>query len=129
MTLSEIFVIALSLAMDALAVSTSNGLALRRVNLKHAFIFGLYFGCFQFIMPLIGYFGGSLFSSFIEMIDHWIAFILLALIGGKMILDTFGTEDGEVAAYDEAQVLAPKNMIMLAVATSIDALAVVSALH
>lgn len=124
MSLWEIFVIAVSLAMDALAVSTSNGLALRRVTLKHAVIFGLYFGVFQFIMPLIGYFCGSIFSDYIEMIDHWVAFGLLSLIGGKMVIDTFGGEDGELVVYDEKKVLAPANMIMLAVATSIDALAV-----
>ncbi len=124
MRIWEIFVIAVSLAMDALAVSTSNGLAMKKATAKHAFIFGLYFGIFQFMMPLIGFFGGSIFIDFIEKIDHWIAFILLAIIGGKMIADTFGSDEDEVIAFDEEKILAPKNMVMLAIATSIDALAV-----
>ncbi len=124
MSIWEIFVIAVSLAMDALAVATTNGLVLKNVNFKHACIFGLYFGGFQFAMPVIGYFCGSLFSKYITMVDHWIAFGLLSLIGGKMLWDSFQSEDGEPVLYEESKILAPKNMTMLAVATSIDALAV-----
>ncbi|MBQ9604700.1 MAG: manganese efflux pump [Firmicutes bacterium] len=124
MSLWEIFVIAVSLAMDALAVATTNGLVLKKVSFKHACIFGLYFGGFQFAMPLIGYFCGSIFSEYIAMIDHWIAFGLLSIIGGKMLWDSLQADEDEALLYDESKILAPKNMTMLAVATSIDALAV-----
>lgn len=124
MNILEIFVIAVSLAMDALAVATTNGLVLKRVTFKHACIFGLYFGGFQFAMPVIGYFFGSLFSRYIAMVDHWIAFFLLSVIGGKMLWDSFQTDEDEVLLYDESKILHPRNMTMLAIATSIDALAV-----
>lgn len=124
MSIWEIFVVAVSLAMDALAVSTSNGLALKNANFKHATVFGLYFGGFQFGMPVIGYFCGKWFSVYIEAIDHWIAFALLGIIGGKMLWDSFHADDEETAESTEEKIMAPANMIMLAVATSIDALAV-----
>ena len=78
MSLFEIFIIAVSLAMDALAVSASNGLALKNARVKHACIFGLYFGGFQFLMPVIGFLCGIGFGGYIEMVDHWIAFGLLS---------------------------------------------------
>ncbi|MCD8090249.1 MAG: manganese efflux pump MntP family protein [Clostridiales bacterium] len=118
------FLIALSLAMDAFAVSVSNGLALTKIKPKHGIIHGLYFGVFQFMMPLIGYLGASFFKGYIESIDHWIAFILLVIIGANMIRETFGEEEEETAEKTEEKMLAPGHMVMLAVATSIDALAV-----
>ncbi len=126
MSLFEIFIIAVSLAMDALAVSASNGLALKNAKVKHACIFGLYFGGFQFLMPVIGFFCGIGFGNYIEMVDHWIAFGLLSVIGGKMIYDSFqsDSDDEEAPQLDEKKIMSPQNMIMLAVATSIDALAV-----
>ena len=125
MSLIEIFVIALSLAMDALAVSASNGLALKKANAGHAVVFGLYFGGFQFIMPVIGYFCGLGFGSYIEMIDHWVAFGLLSVIGGKMIWDSRQPDSDEKdEVLDEKRIMSAKNLVMLAIATSIDALAV-----
>ncbi|MCD7905293.1 MAG: manganese efflux pump MntP family protein [Clostridiales bacterium] len=118
----EIFLIAVSLAMDAFAVSVTDGLALEKIKPKHGLVHGLYFGAFQFMMPLIGYLGANIFKGYIESIDHWIAFILLLIIGGNMIRETF-TEDEEEANMEE-KMFAPGHMIMLAVATSIDALAV-----
>lgn len=117
----EIFLIAVSLAMDAFAVSVSDGLALKKIEPKHGAIHGLYFGVFQFLMPLIGYFGANIFKGYIESIDHWIAFILLLIIGGNMIRETF---DDENLTSSEEKMFEVKHMVLLAVATSIDALAV-----
>ena len=124
MSLFEIFIVAVSLAMDAMAVSASSGLALKRAGLKHACMFGCYFGAFQFIMPLIGFFCGIGFGGYIEKIDHWVAFGLLSLIGGKMIYDSFHEGEEETENRDEEKITSPKNMVLMAVATSIDALAV-----
>ncbi|MBQ9518736.1 MAG: manganese efflux pump [Firmicutes bacterium] len=126
MSLFEIFVIAVSLAMDAMAVSASNGLALKKAGIKHACIFGLYFGGFQCLMPIIGFFCGIGFGGYIEMIDHWIAFGLLSVIGGKMIYESLKNDDDgeENIRSDEEKIMSPQNLVMLAVATSIDALAV-----
>lgn len=122
MNILELFFIAVSLAMDAFAVSVSNGLMLPKIRIWHAVIFGLFFGVFQFIMPLAGYILASSFSTYIEAFDHWIAFILLAIIGGNMIKESFS--DDENAADVQANIMSFKNLTMLAVATSIDALAV-----
>lgn len=119
---TEIFLIAVSLAMDAFAVSVSNGLALEDIKPVHGLMHGAYFGFFQFLMPLIGFMGAGLFRGYIERADHWIAFILLALIGGNMIKESFDEEDEDESRTD--RLLAPGHMIMLAIATSIDALAV-----
>lgn len=121
---TEIFLIALSLAMDAFAVSVSNGLALNKIKPVHGIIHGAYFGFFQFMMPLIGYMGANIFKGSIERIDHWIAFILLVLIGGNMIRETFCDEEENKDDKNNEKLLAPAHMLMLAVATSIDALAV-----
>lgn len=123
MNFFAVFLIAISLAMDAFAVSISNGLALSKVKPMHAVKFGLFFGIFQFIMPLIGYLCSKNFSGAIEEFDHWIAFILLVLIGGKMFIETFKNDDISVANKDEV-ILSFKNLTVLAIATSIDALAV-----
>ncbi len=122
MSFIELLFIAVSLAMDAFAVSVSNGLLLPKIRIRHAVTFGAFFGVFQFIMPLIGYFLASSFSSYITAFDHWIAFILLALIGGNMIKESFsGDEDTEAV---QANIMSVKNLTILAIATSIDALAV-----
>jgi manganese efflux pump family protein len=115
----ELFLIAIGVSMDAFAVSVGKGLSVPEAKPKHALTVGLYFGGFQAVMPLIGYFLGMGFGSFISSYDHWIAFALLALIGVKMIKESRGvSEEGLDACFDF------KAMLPLAVATSIDALAV-----
>lgn len=114
----ELFMVAVGLAMDAFAVSICKGLSLGKIKLKHMAIAGLWFGGFQAIMPTIGYLVGSLFADKIKAIDHWIAFVLLAIIGVSMIKESFEEDDEMDACMD------PKCMFILAVATSIDALAV-----
>ena len=118
MGLVELFLIAVGLSMDAFAVSICKGLSLGKIKFKHMVIAGLWFGGFQGLMPAIGYLVGSLFADKITAIDHWIAFLLLAFIGGSMIKESFEEEE-ELDACME-----PKCMFILAVATSIDALAV-----
>lgn len=118
MSLVELFVIAVGLSMDAFAVSICKGLSVRKLEQKHCLLAGLYFGGFQAAMPLIGYLLGIRFQQMITSIDHWIAFILLGLIGGNMV-----KESGEQGAHlDDSFDM--KTMFLLAVATSIDALAV-----
>lgn len=119
MTLFEIILIALGLAMDALAVSICKGLSMRSFNLKNSLIIGSYFGIFQALMPLLGYLLGTTFSELVVSIDHWIAFILLSIIGLKMINDSLKSENN-----DKNDKLDMKTMIGLAIATSIDALAI-----
>ena len=114
----ELFLIAVGLSMDAFAVSVCKGLSTRRIKWKHYFIIGAWFGGFQALMPTIGYFVGVNFRGAIESVDHWIAFILLAIIGGNMIRESRGEEECVGARFDV------KEMTALAVATSIDALAV-----
>lgn len=121
MSFFELLIIAISLAMDAFAVAVSNGLMLPKIRIRHALVFGLFFGVFQFLMPLIGYFLASRFSTYIQSFDHWIAFILLSIIGGNMIKESFSDEDDEDV---QANIMSVKNLTMLAIATSIDALAV-----
>lgn len=115
-----IFLIAVSLAMDAFAVSISNGVSVKGFGKSHAIKQGLYFGVFQFLMPLIGWVLGSSVKSYIEAVDHWIAFGLLAIIGVNMIRESLSEEDDE----EEATELSPKVLVLQAIATSIDALAV-----
>lgn len=114
----ELFVLAVGLSMDAFAVSICKGLSLGKIKVKHMCIAGMWFGGFQALMPLIGYFLGSLFADMITKYDHWIAFILLLFIGGNMIKEAVGDEEHVNASMDV------KGMFILAVATSIDALAV-----
>lgn len=118
MSLIELFILAVGLSMDAFAVSICKGLSLRKIKAKHMCIAGLWFGGFQALMPIIGYFLGSFFSEMIEQYDHWVAFILLAIIGGNMIKESFGKDENVDSAMDF------KSMLLLAIATSIDALAV-----
>ncbi|MEA4955477.1 MAG: manganese efflux pump MntP family protein [Pseudoflavonifractor sp.] len=115
----EIFLIAVSLAMDAFAVSISTGIAVPGFGPRQAARIGAWCGFFQFAMPLIGWFLGSSVRSYIEAVDHWIAFALLALIGGHMIRDAL-SGGGEEAVTD----LSTRRLFFLALATSIDALAV-----
>lgn len=120
MGLIEIILIAISLAMDAFAVSICKGLSMKKMDWKKAVIIALYFGIFQAGMPIIGYFLGVGFEESIKFIDHWIAFILLAVIGGNMIKEALSKEDDD-EIDDKVDF---KTMIVLAIATSIDALAV-----
>ena len=115
----EILMIGVGLAMDAFAVSVCKGLSVRQVTWKHVLIPAVYFGVFQGLMPLVGWLLGIQFQSLITSIDHWIAFILLLLIGANMIREAMGEEEGET--NDSFSFLI---MVTLAVATSIDALAV-----
>jgi putative Mn2+ efflux pump MntP len=118
MSLLDLFILAIGLSMDAMAVAICKGLSVQKLKFRHAIITGLYFGGFQAGMPLIGYFLGRQFSTYIESIDHWIAFVLLALIGGNMIKESFGQAEECNCSF------CPKAMIPMAIATSIDALAV-----
>lgn len=127
MGLLETFLIGVGLSMDAFAVAVCKGLGMKRVNWRHAFIIALFFGGFQAFMPFLGWALGTQFASFITPIDHWIAFGLLAFIGGKMLLDAFKGEgecDESCGCGDVEPALDMKELVMLAVATSIDALAV-----
>ena len=118
MTLIELFILAVGLSMDAMAVAICKGLSVQRLKLRHAVTVGLYFGGFQAAMPLIGYFLGRQFQTYIERFDHWIAFVLLGLIGANMIKESFGKAEACDCSF------CPKAMLPMAVATSIDALAV-----
>ena len=115
-------ILAIGLAMDAFAVSMCKGLAVKKLAWKHMVITGLYFGIFQAIMPTIGYFLGTSFKQYISSVDHWVAFILLGIIGGKMIYESFHGDDDECECCDSKLDL--KELTALAIATSIDALAV-----
>ena len=119
MSFIELFILAVGLSMDAFAVSVCKGLAVQRVTLRECSLAGVWFGGFQALMPTIGYFLGRYFTRYIESLDHWVAFILLAVIGGNMIRESFGEEE-ECSSGS----MAPREMFLLAVATSIDALAV-----
>ena len=119
MGLIELFLIAVGLSMDAFAVSVCKGLAMPKCTFKKAAIVGLWFGGFQALMPAIGYVLGAQFQEAIASIDHWIAFVLLALIGGNMIHEALDNDEEEADAS-----LDVKTMFLLAVATSIDALAI-----
>lgn len=124
MSLIELFVLAVGLSMDAFAVSVCKGLSMKKITLKNSVIVGLYFGGFQAGMPLIGYFLGLQFKDYIMSVDHWIAFILLGYLGLKMIQEALSKDDDIEAIQSEKEMLSFKNMSVLAIATSIDALAV-----
>lgn len=119
MGILELFILAVGLSMDAFAVSICKGLSLGKINRRHMCIAGVWFGGFQALMPLIGYFLGSRFSELVTKYDHWIAFVLLAIIGGNMIKEALAKDDEKLDSS-----MSFKSMLLLAVATSIDALAV-----
>lgn len=138
MSILSIVLTGFGLAMDAFAVSVAKGITLTRVKAKDALKVALFFGGFQALMPLIGWGAGRYFADYIKALDHWIAFILLSFIGGKMIFEAFKEEKAEVAVSMEIsknkerefanikrkEELSAKNLTVLAIATSIDALAV-----
>ncbi len=115
----EILLISIGLAMDAFAVSVCKGLAMKKMSWKKAIIIGLYFGIFQAVMPVIGYFLGTTFERFITNVDHWVAFILLVGIGINMVKEAFDKESEN--RNDNVDV---KTMLVLSIVTSIDALAI-----
>ncbi len=119
MSLLTLFLTAVGLSMDAFAVSICKGLAMKKLSVKKALIIGLWFGGFQAGMPAIGYLLGTSFEKYVTSIDHWIAFVLLAIIGFNMIKEALSKDEEE--ADDSTDV---RTMFLLAVATSIDALAV-----
>lgn len=120
MSTAEIFLIALALAVDAVAVALAAGVTLPRVGLRHTFRLSWHFGLFQAGMNIIGWAGGLTVRSYIEALDHWIAFGLLAFVGVHMIIEALGGEDGE----EKADPTRGRMLVMLSVATSIDSLAV-----
>ena len=115
----ELFILAVGLSMDAFAVAVCKGLAMRRVSLRQAAWVGLWFGGFQFLMPLLGFLLANSFAQAIASFDHWIAFLLLAVIGGNMVREALSAGEEEVSGD-----LSVRAMFLLAIATSIDALAV-----
>ena len=120
MSFLMLFITAVGLSMDAFAVAMCKGLCLHKIKFRHMLTVGIFFGVFQGLMPLIGYFLAINFASQIKTFDHWVAFGLLAFLGVKMIIDAFKDEEeeGETCSLDK------KNMVVLSLATSIDALAV-----
>lgn len=119
MEIVEIFLLGIGLSMDAFAVSVCKGVSVSQLKVKHALLVGIYFGGFQALMPFIGYLLGSQFQGIIEAVDHWVAFGLLLLIGLNMIREAISEGEGDTNAS-----FALQTMLVLAVATSIDALAV-----
>ena len=120
----ELALIGVGLSMDAFAVSICKGLSMRKVDKKYMLVLAAFFGGFQALMPTLGWFLGSQFQTYITAIDHWIAFILLTLIGGKMILDVIKEKgENEEVCPDDSVRIDLKEFFLLAVATSIDALA------
>ena len=120
----ELFILAVGLSMDAFAVSVCKGLSVKKLRPKHMLIAGLYFGGFQALMPAIGYFLGVQFREYITSVDHWIAFLLLGIIGFNMIRESREKEEEAEVCPGNGNPFAVKEMLLLAVATSIDALAV-----
>ena len=119
MNIFDLILLAVGVSMDAFAVSIAKGLATQRLRPRHYTSVALWFGGFQALMPVIGYFVGANFASIVESFDHWIAFVLLAVIGGKMLYDTFTGDDDEEGTGADFRF---KTMLVLAIATSIDAL-------
>ena len=121
MGIAELLLLAVGLSMDAFAVSICKGLSMKRATVKAQAVCGVWFGGFQALMPLIGFFLGTLFAQAIESFDHWMAFLLLGFIGFNMLKEAFGKEDAcELRDAD----LSFKTMLVMAIATSVDALAV-----
>ena len=124
MGFGELFLLAVGLSMDAFTVSVCKGLCMKKATLKSQAICGAWFGGFQGLMPLIGFFLGTLFAESIQAFDHWVAFGLLALIGANMLKEAFSEETVDSCDIDGEADLSFKSMFVMAVATSIDALAV-----
>lgn len=122
MGIGELLLLAVGVSMDAFAVSICKGLAMKKATLKASMTCGLWFGGFQALMPTIGFFLGTLFAAAIQAIDHWVAFVLLAFIGGNMLKEAFAKDCD--CCEDQNADLSVKTMFVMAVATSIDALAV-----
>ena len=122
MGFGELLLLAVGVSMDAFAVSICKGLAMKKATLKASMTCGVWFGGFQALMPTIGFFLGTLFADAIQAVDHWVAFVLLAVIGANMLKEAFGKECDSCEEQDAD--LSPKTMLVMAVATSIDALAV-----
>ena len=123
MSIVELFLIGVGLSMDAFAVAVCQGLCMPKLNLRQGGVIALYFGGFQALMPLIGWFLGSQFAGYIQSFDHWVAFVLLALIGGNMVREALSPEEEETSCAVNST-LDHKKLFMMAVATSIDALAI-----
>lgn len=119
--ITQAVLLGIGLAMDAFSVSITDGIILKKPKISQALTVALFFGIFQFIMPCIGFFAGTVFSDFIESFDHWVAFILLAFIGGKMIFESLSNDEN---SESDSNPLKIKTLFILAIATSIDALAV-----
>ncbi len=124
MGIGELFLLAVGLSMDAFAVSVCKGLAIKKATLKAEATCGLWFGGFQALMPTIGFFLGALFADAIEAFDHWVAFALLAIIGINMLKEALEKKDESGDNPEKDANLSVKTMFLMAVATSIDALAV-----
>ena len=125
MGIGELFLLAVGLSMDAFAVSVCKGLAMPRATFKGQMTCGVWFGGFQALMPTIGFFLGTLFAEAIQAVDHWVAFILLAIIGGNMLKEAFGGEEEcDCCGSEHNADMSVRTMFVMAVATSIDALAV-----
>ena len=127
MSLSELFIIAVGLSMDAFAVAICKGLSVQKAKIRHMAITGLYFGIFQAGMPLIGYLVGKQFAQYITRFDHWIAFVLLGLIGANMIREALSKDDDgecDCGCEEKNSSFGFKAMFPMAIATSIDALAI-----
>lgn len=120
MELAELMIIAVGVSMDAFAVSICKGLSVQNIRPKHGLIAALWFGGFQALMPVLGYFLGVSFAGFVSSVDHWIAFILLGIIGSNMIRESFHKEESCCVDPD----FSFRTMLAMAVATSIDALAI-----
>ena len=120
----DIVLIGIGLSMDAFAVATCKGLGMRKINWKKTILIGVYFGGFQALMPVLGWLLGTSFTVYIESVDHWIAFGLLVFIGGKMILEAIRKKEGEEEPEELDQPIKHRELLILAIATSIDALAV-----
>ena len=119
----ELFLVAVGLSMDAFAVSVCKGLCMKRLDVRQGVVIALFFGGFQALMPLAGWAVGTQFEQYITPVDHWIAFVLLAFIGGKMLWDAFRGGEDELSCPADGK-LDLRELVMLSVATSIDALAV-----
>ena len=124
MGIGELLLLAVGVSMDAFAVSICKGLAMKKATLTGCMTCGVWFGGFQALMPVIGFFLGTLFADAIQAIDHWVAFVLLAIIGSNMLKEAFEKQEECCCCNEQNADLSPKTMFVMAVATSIDALAV-----